>query len=210
MQPLGRPRMSLALMGATARYRRNDVLNRNRAFLVGCFSGKDVALRRLRVSDGKALQSTQRSEATASQDAGAETPRCAESQSTLPSAGGRRRDSDRAVVPRTDDARDQLVAMSEVLHAISRSKFELSSVLESVAEAAARLCRADGAVIFQLDGGLYRFAAGYSLAPAYREIERQSIIAPGPGTVVGRAAISRRVIRIDDLLSDPHYELTIC
>ena len=106
-----------------------------------------------------------------------------------------------------NDARDQLVAMSEVLHAISRSKFELSSVLESVAEAAARLCRVDGAVIFQLDGGLYRFAAGYSLVPAYLEIERQSIIAPGPGTVVGRAAISRRVIRIDDLLSDPHYEL---
>ena len=106
-----------------------------------------------------------------------------------------------------NDARDQLAAMSEVLHAISRSKFALSSVLESVAEAAARLCRADGAVIFQLDGKLYRFAAGYSLAPAYREIERQSIIAPGPGTVVGRAAISRRVIRIDDLLSDPHYEL---
>ena len=80
-------------------------------------------------------------------------------------------------------------------------------MLESVAEAAARLCRADGAVIFQLDGDVYRFAAGYSLAPAYREIERQSIIAPSPGTVVGRAAISRRVIRIDDLLTDPHYEL---
>ena len=96
--------------------------------------------------------------------------------------------------------------MSEVLHAISRSKFELSAVLESVAEAAARLCRADGAVIFQLDGGLYRFAAGYSLVPAYLEIERQSIIAPGPGTVVGRAAITRQVIRIDDLLSDPLYK----
>ena len=96
--------------------------------------------------------------------------------------------------------------MSEVLHAISRSKFELSAVLESVAEAAARLCRADGAVIFQLDGELYRFAAGYSLVPAYLEIERQSIIAPGPGTVVGRAAITRQVIRIDDLLSDPLYE----
>jgi GAF domain-containing protein len=105
-----------------------------------------------------------------------------------------------------NDARDQLVAMSEVLHAISRSKFELSAVLESVAEAAARLCRADGAVIFQLDGGLYRFAAGYSLVPAYLEIERQSIIAPGPGTVVGRAAITRQVIRVDDLLSDPLYE----
>jgi GAF domain-containing protein len=97
--------------------------------------------------------------------------------------------------------------MSQVLHAISRSKFELSAVLESVAEAAARLCRADGAVIFQRDGGVYRFAAGHSLLPAYLKIEQQSIIVPGPGTVVGRAAISRQVIRIDDLLSDPGYEL---
>jgi GAF domain-containing protein len=105
------------------------------------------------------------------------------------------------------DVRVQHAAMSEVLHAISRSKFELSAVLASVAEAAARLCRADGAVIFQRDGDLYRFAAGYSLVPAYLEIERQSIIAPGRGTVIGRAAITRQVIRIDDLLTDPLYEL---
>jgi GAF domain-containing protein len=105
------------------------------------------------------------------------------------------------------DARDQHTAMSEVLHAISRSKFDLRAVLGSVAEAAARLCRADGAVIFQRDGDDYRFAAGYSLVPAYMEIERQSIIAPGRGTVIGRAAISRQVIRIDDLLADPLYEL---
>jgi GAF domain-containing protein len=105
-----------------------------------------------------------------------------------------------------NDARDQFAAMSEVLHAISRSKFELQAVLESVAEAAARLCRADGAVIFQRDGDVYRFAAGYSLVPAYLEIERQSLIAPGPGTVVGRAAMTRQVVRIDDLLSDPLYE----
>src|SRR5262245_22785883 len=69
----------------------------------------------------------------------------------------------------------------------------------------ARLSR-EGAVIFQREGGVYRFAAGYSLLPAYLEIERQSIIAPGPGTVVGRAAIRRQVVRIDDLLSDPLYE----
>ena len=82
------------------------------------------------------------------------------------------------------------MATSEVLHAISRSKFELSAVLESVAEAAARLCRADGAVNFQLDGGLYRFAAGYSLVPAYLESsgsrslrrapERSSAAPPSP------------------------------
>ena len=64
-------------------------------------------------------------EAAASQEAGAETPRCAESQSAFASAGGRRRDADRAASRELNDARDQLVAMSEVLHAISRSKFEL-------------------------------------------------------------------------------------
>jgi GAF domain-containing protein len=105
-----------------------------------------------------------------------------------------------------NDARDEQLAMSEVPHAVSRSKFELRAVLESVADAAARLCRSDGAVIFQLEGELYRFAAGHSLVPAYMEIERQSVISPGPGTVVGRAAMTRQVVRIDDLLSDPLYE----
>jgi class 3 adenylate cyclase/putative methionine-R-sulfoxide reductase with GAF domain len=104
------------------------------------------------------------------------------------------------------DAREQQMAMSEVLHAISRSKFDLRAVLESVAEAAARLCRAGGAAIFQREGGVYRFAAGYSLVPAYLEIERQSVIVPGPGTVVGRAATTRQVVRIADLLTDPLYE----
>jgi GAF domain-containing protein len=105
-----------------------------------------------------------------------------------------------------NEAREQQLAMSEVLHAISRSKFDLPSVLQSVAEAAARLCRSDGAVIFQLENGLYRFAAGYSLGPAYMEIERQSVIGPGPGTVVGRTAMTRKVVSIDDLWTDPLYE----
>jgi GAF domain-containing protein len=61
-------------------------------------------------------------------------------------------------------------------------------------------------VIFQLEGGIYRFAAGYSLAPAFLKIERQTLISPGPGTVVGRAAMTRRVARIDDALADPLYE----
>jgi signal transduction protein with GAF and PtsI domain len=38
------------------------------------------------------------------------------------------------------------------------------------------------------------------------EIERQTPIPPGPGTVVGRAAMSRQVARIDDAWTDPLYE----
>ena len=105
-----------------------------------------------------------------------------------------------------DDAREQQKATSELLRAISQSEFQLQSVLQSVAENAARLCRSDGAVIFQFEEGVYRFVAGYSLVPAFLEIERHTVISPGPGTLIGRAAMTRNVVRIDDALTDPLYE----
>jgi GAF domain-containing protein/CheY-like chemotaxis protein/HAMP domain-containing protein len=101
---------------------------------------------------------------------------------------------------------ERQTATSEVLGVISRSKFELLPILQSVADTAARLCRADAAAIFRLESGVYRFAAGYSLDPTYLEIERQNRIVPGPETVVGRAAMSRQVARIDDAWIDPLYE----
>jgi two-component system NtrC family sensor kinase len=110
---------------------------------------------------------------------------------------------------RTDDLSDSLArqtATSEVLGVISRSKFELQPILQSVVDTAARLCRAERAVIFRLEGGTYRFAAGHSLDPAYLEIERQSPISPGQGSVVGRAAMTRQVARIDDAWTDPLYD----
>ena len=61
-------------------------------------------------------------------------------------------------------------------------------------------------MIFRLEGGVYRFAAGYSLDPAYIEHERRTPISPGPGTVIGRAAMTRQVVRIEDAWTDPFYE----
>ena len=101
---------------------------------------------------------------------------------------------------------EQQTATSEVLGVISRSKFELQPILQSVVDTAARLCRAEQAVIFRLEDGIYCFAAGHSVDPAYLEIERQTPIPPGPGTAVGRAAMNRKVARIDDAWTDPHYE----
>ena len=54
-------------------------------------------------------------------------------------------------------------ATAEVLGAISRSKLNSSPILQSVVDTASQLCRADASVIFRLEGGVYRFAAGYSL-----------------------------------------------
>ena len=105
-----------------------------------------------------------------------------------------------------NEALERLTSTSEVLGVISRSKFELQPLLQSVAVNAARLCRADGAAIFRLESGVYRFVAGFSLSPAELEIERLTPIPPGPGTVVGRAAMTRQVARIDDAWTDPLYE----
>jgi GAF domain-containing protein len=105
-----------------------------------------------------------------------------------------------------EEARQQQSALAEVLSAISASKFELQPVLESVVRTAARLCHARRAVIFRLERGAYRFAAGYSISPTYLELERRSAISPGPDTLIGRVATARQAVRIDDAWSDPLYQ----
>ena len=104
---------------------------------------------------------------------------------------------------------EQQTATSELLSVISQSKFELQPILQSVVDTAARLCRAEQSMIYRLEGGVYRFAAaasGQPIPPAYLKIERQTPISPGPGTVVGRAAMNRRVVLIEDAWTDPLYE----
>jgi GAF domain-containing protein len=111
---------------------------------------------------------------------------------------------------RTDNLTESLqqqTATADVLRVMSRTKFDLMPVLQSVVDAAARLCRADQAVIFRLEDGLYRFAAGFSLVAEYLEIERANPIAPGPGTAVGRAAMNHTVVRIEDAMTDPGYAM---
>ena len=105
-----------------------------------------------------------------------------------------------------DEALEQQTATSEILGVISRSNFKLQPVLQSVVKTAMRLCRAEQAVIYRQQEGTYRFAAGHSTVPAYLEIEKQTVIFPGKGTVVGRTALTRQVARIDDAWNDPLYE----
>src|SRR5436190_22556339 len=102
---------------------------------------------------------------------------------------------------RTRDLQESLeyqTATSDVLKVISRSTVDLDPVLENVVETALRLCRAQMGSIFRLDEGVYHWAVGRGLEPAYQEIEMRTPILPDSSTLVGRAALARQAVQIRD------------
>ena len=160
-----------------------------------------------RGGNATALQCRRRTiKSATSQDGGAQEPYYAKGCGPRSSSAAREETKVTRLTRELKEALDRQRATAEVLSAISRSKFELQSILQSVVDTASQLCRADVSVIFRLEGGVYRFAAGYSLDLVYLEHERRTPISPGPGTVVGRAAMSREVVQIEDAWTDPLYE----
>jgi signal transduction histidine kinase/DNA-binding response OmpR family regulator len=106
------------------------------------------------------------------------------------------------------EVREQLAATSEVLAVIGRSASDLEGVLETVVRSSRKLCAADAAQVFLVQGDRCRFAYGIGMPPEYQEFMARTPLGLDRKTLAGRVGLDRRATQITDVLADPDYGLT--
>jgi two-component system NtrC family sensor kinase len=99
----------------------------------------------------------------------------------------------------------QQTATADVLKVISRSAFDLPTVLQILVESAARVCEADKATITRQKDGIFYRTEAYGFSPAFMDYVREVPVEPEKGSATGRALLEGRVVHIPDVLADPEY-----
>ena len=99
----------------------------------------------------------------------------------------------------------QQTATADVLKVISRSSVDLETVLDTLVQTVARLCRADQAVMFRRLDERYHVVASRGLPDEAKDFLLTHPLAADRGTLSGRVELERRPIQIADVLQDPEY-----
>ena len=109
---------------------------------------------------------------------------------------------------RTDDLSESLqqqTATADVLKVISRSAFDLKSVLTTLTELAKALCGASLGIICLRDGDVMRLQAESGCTQEFIDFMHANPMGPNRDTITGRVFMDGKPVHVADVLLDPEY-----